>query len=127
MQFRVSGTDFRLTREDVINALRDQKPPKITRKYFIRVERRDWPVRQAVHQATGLPLNTFPTAEAVRVLSRLGFTINTKKEKEKMTKPKPPAGGCPACGRPVRTYKADLAGWYCYACADTMRTEGARR
>lgn len=74
MKFTVGGRMINLEHQDVITRLRGKEPPVHGRqKHFISVNGKAWPVKAALCEATGLDKVTFPTSEAVRVMTRLGF------------------------------------------------------
>lgn len=77
MQFTVAGRPIDLDHQAVIDRLKGKEPPQHGRqKLFITVNRKHWPVKAALSQASGVDVSAFPTSEAVRVLSRLGFQVN---------------------------------------------------
>lgn len=74
MRFRLSGQDVDLTSEAVLGALRDVAPEPI-RSHAVLVNHQLYPAKQAVAVATGLDRLDFTTANARRVLQRLGFEL----------------------------------------------------
>jgi hypothetical protein len=63
---------MRLSRQQVIEAMRDEIP-KLTLAWVIEIDGRRFPVSQVWMCATGLSPKAFPAAKAARVLTQLGF------------------------------------------------------
>lgn len=79
MQFTVAGRPISLDHQDVIDRLQGKEPPQHGRqKLFITVNRKHWPVKAALSQAADVDVSVFPTSEAVRVLTRLGFPVSRR-------------------------------------------------
>jgi len=47
--------------------------PEVIKKYFVEIDGRKYPVKQAVSVATGAPRASFSTAAAIHTLTRLGY------------------------------------------------------
>jgi hypothetical protein len=76
VQFTVGRQPISLEHQDVIDRLKGKTPPVHGRqKHFVAVGRKQWPVKAALAESAGLDPVTFPTSEAVRVLTRLGFPV----------------------------------------------------
>jgi hypothetical protein len=74
VKFTVAGRPLELEHQDVLDRLKGKEPKAHGRQtHFITVGRKAWPVKAALAEATGLDIATFPTSEAIRVLTRLGF------------------------------------------------------
>lgn len=69
----VGGRSLDLTAEEVIARMHGQEPEPV-REHMVDVLAATFPPKQVLAAATGWDRNTFTTMEAVRVLSRLGFT-----------------------------------------------------
>ena len=79
MKFIVGGRMIDLERQDVIDGLQGKTPPVHARqRLFVSVNRKAWPVKAALCEATGLDKIAFPSAEAVRVLGKLGFPTSRR-------------------------------------------------
>ena len=79
MDFTVGKQAISLDHQDVLDRLKGHTPPQHGRnKHFVTVNRKPWPVKAALAQAAGLDPVTFPTSEAVRVMTRLGFPVTRK-------------------------------------------------
>jgi hypothetical protein len=74
VEFTHRGERLRLTRQQVINALRDQTPQPI-HTWWVEVEGRRFPVRQVLACATGIPQQDVRVETAMIWLERLGFRI----------------------------------------------------
>ena len=84
MEFRLGGEDYDLSGEDVEDRLKHVDPEDV-RKHYVVVERRRYPVKQAVAAAIGRPVTDFITTDAIRILSNLGFEVgNIKTPKPKV-------------------------------------------
>jgi hypothetical protein len=75
MQFTIGGRKVSLSRKSVENALRNVKPEPIS-KYRVTVGQADYPIKQALSVASGLPTAAFITTTAYRILNRLGFEVS---------------------------------------------------
>ena len=73
--FTVNGTQFTMSRGDVIAAL-DGVPPEPIRSHSVVVTDTHYPVKQAFGAATGLDRLDFTSAIARRNLDRLGFELH---------------------------------------------------
>lgn len=82
--FKVGGQEVRLDHATVIDRLKGKTPPVPDgrNKQFVMVNRRRWPVKAAFSEASGLNVLTFPTGEAVRVMTRLGFPVTREDPKQ---------------------------------------------
>lgn len=72
--FTLGGRQFELTEADVERALQHLAASDV-RKYYVAVHGRQYPVKQAIAAATGLPSDRFITTDAVRILRNLGFNV----------------------------------------------------
>ena len=77
MDFRIRGRQFRITREDVLDATRSERPHSgdARNRYFVALRGQPYPIKQVVRLVTGLPLAGFTAQDAHRILARLGFDI----------------------------------------------------
>jgi hypothetical protein len=80
-RFRVAGREFDLDKEMVEHKLLAMKAQPIDLVY-VRVGKKDFPVKQALAKATVMIKSQFTTQDAVRVLGKLGFNPREKKRKE---------------------------------------------
>jgi hypothetical protein len=74
LTFTVGGKVFSITREDVERKLKDVQPEPI-RQYYVTVNGKDYPVKQAVELAAGLLRSGFTTQDAIRILRKFGFPL----------------------------------------------------
>jgi hypothetical protein len=68
----VGGETYDLTRNDVIQAVKDA-PIETIHKHLVEIEGQAFPPKQVFGLLTGRPRQSFTTMEAQRVLKRLGF------------------------------------------------------
>lgn len=79
MEFKVGGQAFELDHDKVREAIKGHRPRVDGRnKHFVQVRNVAWPVKQMLELAAGLDPVTYPTSEAVRVLTRCGFVVQRK-------------------------------------------------
>jgi hypothetical protein len=74
MEFTIAGKKIYLSKRSVENALPNVKPETIS-KYWVTVGQADYPIKQALSVASGLPTAAFITTTAYRILNRLGFEV----------------------------------------------------
>src|SRR5207245_907020 len=79
MEFRLGGEDYALSKEDVEDRLEEVSPEDV-RKHYVSVNGRRYPVKQALAAAIGRPVTDFITTDAIRVLSNLGFDVDSIKQ-----------------------------------------------
>ena len=72
--FTIGGKEISLSKRAVENALRNVKPDLIG-KYRVTVGKDDYPIKQALSLASGMPRAAFITTTAYRILNRLGFEV----------------------------------------------------
>ncbi len=72
MRFTVGGKSFDLTKEQVVNAMKDV-PADNVQKHIVEIDGQAFPPKQVFATVTGRERQTFTTMEAQRVLKRLGF------------------------------------------------------
>jgi predicted RNase H-like HicB family nuclease len=80
MRFGIGGQSFEISREDIINAARHVRPKTFDgrNKYYIELLGERFPIKQAIHLATGLRYTEDFTAQyAKRILKKLGFTVHS--------------------------------------------------
>ncbi|MFI5584789.1 hypothetical protein ACIA5G_07155 [Amycolatopsis sp. NPDC051758] len=72
----VGGRDLDIEKEDIIRAMRDA-PVETIRKHVVELGGTVYPPKQVLATVTGWDRTSFTTAEAQRVLTRLGFVCRT--------------------------------------------------
>lgn len=84
MEIRIRGKQFSITREDVMGATQSERPHAgdARHRYFVKLRRQEYPIKQVVRLVTGLPLAGFTAQDAHRILSRLGFDISERSAEE---------------------------------------------
>ena len=73
----VGGREFDLTKDDVYRRMRNVEPEPV-REHFVVIGEKPFPPKQALAQVTGWDRQTFTTMEAIRVLTRIGFTCQRR-------------------------------------------------
>jgi hypothetical protein len=76
---RLCGKDYRLSKELVQQRLLGVIP-KRPDKYHVKVGRHDYPPKQVVAEALRVPLSSFTTMDAARVLARIGLVVSDSKQ-----------------------------------------------
>lgn len=74
MDFTIGGTKVSLDKRTVETALKNVTPEPVSR-YSVRIGALDYPIKQVVSVATGIPSIAFISTTAYRVLIRLGFDV----------------------------------------------------
>lgn len=72
--FTVGGKAFALSREEIERKLKGVQPEPI-HQYYVTVNEKDYPVKQAVEVSAGLLRCGFTTQDAIRVLRRFGLPL----------------------------------------------------
>lgn len=79
MKVILRGKTYEITREDIEAKLRAISPRVEGRvKYFVRIGRRQFPVKQVIGEVLNLPKAGFASHDAYGILQRLGFEITEK-------------------------------------------------
>ena len=80
MRFGIGGRSYEINREDIINTTRSVRPKAFDgrNKYFVELNGEKYPIKQAIHLATGLRYTEDFTAQyARRILEKLGFVVHS--------------------------------------------------
>jgi len=73
------GKTYDITREDIEAKLRAISPKVEAKvKYFVKIGRRQFPVKQVIGEVLNLPKAGFASHDAYSILQRLGFEITEK-------------------------------------------------
>ncbi len=72
--FTVGGKAFSISREEIERKLKGVQPEPI-RQYYVTVNGRDYPVKQAVEVSAGLLRSGFTTQDAIRILRKFGLPL----------------------------------------------------
>ncbi len=72
--FTVGGKKFSISRDDIERKLKGV-PPEQIRQYYVTIDGKDYPVKQALEAAAGLLRSGFTTQDAIRVLRKFGFPL----------------------------------------------------
>jgi hypothetical protein len=72
--FTHDGRSYRISRDLVIRAMRNQTPGRI-QTYAVDIEGVRFPVKQVLSQTLQLPLTSFVSTRAQAILAKLGFTV----------------------------------------------------
>ena len=73
-EFTIGGKRVILSKELVEKALLHVSPGSI-KKYRVKIGENEYPVKQALSVASGIPTAAFITTDAYRILTRLGFEV----------------------------------------------------
>jgi len=81
VKFTIRGKVYDITREDVVNAVKDVEPEPLIgkRKYYVEINGKQYPIKQVVGLVTGLPRIAFTAMDAYRILTKLGFEVKEVK------------------------------------------------
>lgn len=71
-EIRLGGVSYPLDRK-VFEARLVKSQPEEIRKYFVEIDRRRFPVKQAVSVGVGAPRASFGTESAIHTLTKLGY------------------------------------------------------
>jgi len=74
MSFVVGGKSFSISRDEIERKLKGVQPEPI-RQYYVTVNGKDYPVKQALELAAGLLRSGFTTQDAIRVLRKFGLPL----------------------------------------------------
>jgi len=77
MKFKIRGEVYEIDASDVINSMRDVEPEPI-KKHFVKIDDKEFPVKQVITQTIGIPKISFTSMDAYNILRRLGFKIFQK-------------------------------------------------
>jgi hypothetical protein len=69
---RLGGVEYQLDRKSFQERL-TKVQPEVIRKYFVAIDGRNFPVKQAVSVGVGAPRASFSTEGAIHALTRLGY------------------------------------------------------
>ena len=80
MRITISGEQYHIERQDILNATLDIMPeiPDSRNKYFVTLHERSYPIKQVLHLVTGLPVAGFISDDAYRVLTKLDFDVSDR-------------------------------------------------
>lgn len=73
-EFTIGGKKVTLNKRTVEAALRNISPEQV-KKYSVRIGDHQYPIKQVLSVATGMPSAAFITTDAYRILTRLGFDV----------------------------------------------------
>jgi nitrogen regulatory protein PII-like uncharacterized protein len=77
MQVTVRGKKYEITKEKVIEAVRDITPQRVV-TYSVSINEQVFPIKQVLSVTLGIPPMEFGTMTAYQILQDLGFTINRR-------------------------------------------------
>ena len=77
MRFVISGNSYEITRDTIPEVVNGHRPdPRDGRhKFYVEIGGLEFPIKQVLHLATGLPKGAFYAHDARRVLTRLDFKV----------------------------------------------------
>ena len=81
VKFTIRGKVYDVSRDDVINAVKDVEPEPLTgrRKYYVEINGKQYPIKQVVGLVTSLPRIAFTAMDAYRIFTKLGFEVKELK------------------------------------------------
>jgi len=82
---KLYGKEYHLEKEDVVNALRGVHPQPTT-DFTINIDRKHYPIKQAISAATGLSTEKFSLSQAHEFLRRLGFFVENYEHRSRKHK-----------------------------------------
>jgi hypothetical protein len=77
LSFTVGGKRVTLTKKEAEASVKNLTPDAI-KKYSVRIGDRDFPIKQVLSAATGMPGAAFISTDAYRILTRLGFDVKVE-------------------------------------------------
>jgi hypothetical protein len=77
MRFTLRGKELNLTPEDIVAKLQGIEPEGSS-QYHITAHGKSYPVKQVLALVTGMPNIAFTTADAYRILTKLGYEVEIK-------------------------------------------------
>ena len=80
MDFKLRGKSLSVTQADVLRVTRDVSPASVDgrKKHFVKLHGRNYPIKQVVQLFSNLSSAVFTSQDAHRILSRLGFDVETQ-------------------------------------------------
>jgi len=87
-RFKLRGRNFELSKDEVIQILKNKSFEQYGSNYVIEIEGKHFPVKEALYEilkskGIGLTKLDFTTQDAVRIFRKLGFEVLTKGRKGK--------------------------------------------
>ena len=86
MRFVLDGETFEVTPDQVRARLAGREPDRI-QEYWVEIDGRHWPVKQALSLALGVGRGRFVSTTARRHLRKLGFVVNNRPNDDSVTAP----------------------------------------
>ena len=74
IDFTINGKQYTCSKEDVEQTLKKAEPEKVN-TYYIRVQGKRYPIKQAISQTLQIGKSTFITTDAHRQLEKMGFEV----------------------------------------------------
>ena len=77
MRFRIRSNDYDIDMATITTSLQNvtPKPTDSRNKHFVEIDGITYPIKQPIHEATGLPYVAYHAQDAYRILDKLGFEI----------------------------------------------------
>jgi len=78
VEFKIRANNYELDRVRILAAAADvtPKPPDGRYKHYVQINELEYPIKQLIHLATGLPYIAFTAQDAYRILTKLGFKVH---------------------------------------------------
>lgn len=77
MKFVIRGEVYEINTSDVVKSMRNGDPEPI-RRHFVKIDNREFPVKQVITQTIDIPKISFTSMDAYNILRKLGFKIFQK-------------------------------------------------
>jgi hypothetical protein len=74
ISFTITGSSYKLSRDQVMNSVKGIEPQKIT-KYAVKIGSKRYPPKQVLAEALNIPAIAFTTQYAYNILHRLDFEV----------------------------------------------------
>ena len=77
-EIKINGRKYEVQKQQVIDAVKGIEPKNI-KSYYVVLNRKKYPIKQAVAIVLNIPAIAFQSADAYRLLDKLGFEILSNK------------------------------------------------
>ena len=78
-EIKINGRKYTVEKQQVIDAVKGIEP-KTIKSYYVVINRKKYPIKQAVAIVLNIPAIAFQSADAYRLLDKLGFEILKSEE-----------------------------------------------
>ena len=97
MEFNILGDRYGITWENVVEGVKGTPPelPDKRHRYFVRLDDRNYPIKQLIANATGLSHAEFPAQYAHSILRKLGFQVEEFRQRRARLNFRPSSSSVP--------------------------------